>query len=294
MPHPFDATTKEMIEVDPLGWVRWLGLSGDSAEVINADISTISGDADKVIKVHDVVPYLVHIEMQSGYNLYSPDHIHRTNSILDYRHKMVVQSAIFLLRPEADGTHMTGTLVRARPNQPPVVTFRYHVFRVWQIPAEQFLKGSVALLPFASIAEATTEELPAIIHEMEDRVRSETSLDEAKSFWTAVYVLMGLKFERPLIEALLKGVIGMEDSITYQFIIEKGMAKGVAKGKAEGKAEGEVNEARKMIVRIGTKRFGNPSTLVTRQLSAIDSVEKLEQLSDRLFEVETWDEFLVS
>ena len=82
----------------------------------------------------------------------------------------------------------------------------------------------------------------------------------------------------------------MEDSVTYQFIIEKG----VARGKAEGKAEGEVNEARKVIVRIGTKRFGAPSSQITRYVAAISSVEKLEQLIERLFEVETWDEFVAN
>ena len=119
---------------------------------------------------------------------------------------------------------------------------------------------------------------------MEERVNAETSPEEGKSFWTAVYVLMGLRFDGPFIETLLKGVIGMEDSVTYQSI--------KAKGKVEGKAEGAIIEARKMIVRIGTKRFGKPTARVTSKLDSIQSVEKLEQLSDRLFEVETWDEFL--
>lgn len=54
----------------------------------------------------------------------------------------------------------------------------------------------------------------------------------------------------------------LEDSTTYQLILERGEAKGIAKGKAEGLAEGvsvgRNEEAQTLVLRLGTKRFGPP------------------------------------
>ena len=64
--------------------------------------------------------------------------------------------------------------------------------------------------------------------------------------WTETYVLMGLRYNRALAAELLKGVREMEESVTYQEIIRK------------GKAEGLTEEARRILLRMGTKAFGDP------------------------------------
>jgi len=46
--------------------------------------------------------------------------------------------------------------------------------------------------------------------------------------WTATYVLMGLRYDLALAGELLKGVLAMEESVTYQEIIRKGEARGEA------------------------------------------------------------------
>ncbi len=76
----------------------------------------------------------------------------------------------------------------------------------------------------------------------------------------------------------------MKESVTYQAIL----AEGEAKGKAEGRAE----EARRLILRQGTKRFGPPGASVEAAIVGIGSVERLELLAERLLEVESWDELL--
>ena len=40
---------------------------------------------------------------------------------------------------------------------------------------------------------------------------------------------MGLKYERPFVNELLKGVCDMKESVTYQGILEKGEAIGEAR-----------------------------------------------------------------
>ena len=48
---------------------------------------------------------------------------------------------------------------------------------------------------------------------------------------------MGLRYERELVNKLLRGVVEMEESVTYRAIVEEGMAKGIAKGEARWRRE---------------------------------------------------------
>jgi len=87
-------------------------------------------------------------------------------------------------------------------------------------------------------------------------------------------------------------MLDLRVSSTYQAILEEGEAIGAAKGKAEGKAEGNREGTRRFIMRIGVRRFGPPSASVQAQIDAIESEEELDQLVDRLLDVETWDDLL--
>ncbi len=129
-------------------------------------------------------------------------------------------------------------------------------------------------------------------------------------------MLMGLTYSDELIDRLLEGVQSMKESVTYQKIlgegraeglaqgIDEGLAKGLvegraegrvegrAEGRAEGRVEGRAEEARRILRRLGTRRFGKPDTHIEAALDAIADLERLEQLSDRVLEVKTWDELL--
>ncbi|MGV3720686.1 MAG: hypothetical protein ACO1SX_07225 [Actinomycetota bacterium] len=63
MSKPFDSVFKDLLERDPGGWVRLaLGpVEGESA-LVDADISTVSGAADKVVLQNHPSPFLVHFE----------------------------------------------------------------------------------------------------------------------------------------------------------------------------------------------------------------------------------------
>ena len=99
---------------------------------------------------------------------------------------------------------------------------------------------------------------------------------------TATYVLMGLKYQQPFINQLLKGVEAMEESSTYQYI--------VAKGKTEGARE----EAKKLLLLLGRDRFGPPSKTVQAELETIQDLRRLEALGLRLGQVGSWQELLGS
>ena len=54
--------------------------------------------------------------------------------------------------------------------------------------------------------------------------------------------------------------------------------------------EGAVNEARRMILRLGRVRFGEPDAVVRTALQGITDLERLERLGERLVTVSSWQE----
>lgn len=59
---PFDPTLKTMVETSPVDWVIVTNQPPAATTVIDADIATVSGAADKVLRVDAGVPYLLHLE----------------------------------------------------------------------------------------------------------------------------------------------------------------------------------------------------------------------------------------
>jgi hypothetical protein len=93
-------------------------------------------------------------------------------------------------------------------------------------------------------------------------------------------ILMGLRHSPDLAEHLLRGVMTMKESSTYQAIL------------AEGNAAGAVAEARKLIRLMGNSRFGTPDARVRAALDRISDLETLEGLSVRLLSAASWEELL--
>lgn len=67
MAQPFDASLKELIEQYPSDWLPLAGLgTAASVDVIDADLSTVTAAADKVLHIGKRPPWLMHLELQSS------------------------------------------------------------------------------------------------------------------------------------------------------------------------------------------------------------------------------------
>jgi predicted transposase YdaD len=92
----------------------------------------------------------------------------------------------------------------------------------------------------------------------------------------------------------------MKESATYQEILREGKAAGRAEGRAEGKAEGKlegirkgrIEEAKRLLVRQGQKRFGPPTSSVKAKVESVVNLAKLEKLADKILDVQSWDELI--
>jgi predicted transposase YdaD len=279
---PFDATLKSLLEAGPRDWVALAGYPGREAEILDADVSTLTAASDKVLHVLDPSPWILDINFQSGPDASLPRRMNLYNAVLEDRHQLLVRSVAILLAPRAHLSVINGKYVREFQGEKPHVQFRYQVIRVWELPVQPLLADELATLPLVPISNVTEQELPGIVEEMQSQL--------GKELWTATYILMGTRYETALVDHLLRGVITMEESVTYQAILAEGMAKGKTEGLTEGLREGK----RTTLLLQGSKLFREPSPEVKATVEAIDSVEKLDHLLLRLLDAESWDDLLKS
>jgi hypothetical protein len=196
---------KALVETDPASWPALFGVPAGPTEVIDADVATVSGAADKVLRVSADPPYLLHLEFVAGHDAATlPRKLLVRNGLLEDRHDLPVRSAAVLLRPEADSPRVTGLYERGFPGEEPYLTFRYRAVRVWRLPPEPLLTASPALLPLAPISAVTENELPGIIREMERRLSGRRTRQLAPVVWAAAFILLGLRHSAALAAQLFR------------------------------------------------------------------------------------------
>jgi len=69
MPGLLDDTLKHLTELSPQDWVIEGGWCAAAATVIDADIATISGATDKVIRVEGTPAWLLSVDFQAGHDM---------------------------------------------------------------------------------------------------------------------------------------------------------------------------------------------------------------------------------
>ena len=143
MPGPLDDTLKHLTELSPQDWVVRGGWSAAPAVLIDADIATISGATDKVIRVAGSPDWLLSIDFQSGHDTVAklPD-LALYNWALFKRHGLLVRTLLVLLHRGADSPkQLTGFYERGFPGEPFDAALRYRIVRVWEVPSAAWLAG---------------------------------------------------------------------------------------------------------------------------------------------------------
>ena len=170
---------------------------------------------------------------------------------------------------------------RFLPDGRPTNRYNYQIIRLWKEPVDSFLNAGVELVPLAPLADVPEQQLPELVQKMADRINA-LPPGRAAKLWTASYLLMGLRYPDELTETLLEGVQTVQDSTTHQKILR------------DGESKGRTIEARRILLRQGTKRFGTPSVTALAALEGIGDVDRLEDLGDRILDADLvdWDGLL--
>ncbi len=322
MSKPYDTVTRFLHALDPDSWPRVLGIEAKSIEICNVDLSTVNSQVDLLLLIDKL--WALHIENETSYKTTAGNRILEYSIFIGKALNVPVRSVLLLLRPEADGPGMTGVAERRLPNGKKYLDFQYEVVRIWKLPAEKLFKSSLGALPLAFIADIQAEGVLTLVKRAKIRLKRETDSKTASEIWTAISILLGLRYEREQVDYWLKGVREMEDSVTYQAIVEKGLAKGyergiergiekgleqgleqgiekglqkglqkgLEKGVLIGEKRGEAREARTILLKLGTDCFGEPMPRTLAQLNKIEDKSKLEHLIRRTRTVSSWTELL--
>jgi hypothetical protein len=284
MATPFDATGKDLIELGPADWLAFLGQPRppELVRVIDADLSaTVSTSTDKVIRVDDPEPWLVLVELQAAWDGDLPFDLLRRYGLLKHRHRLPVSCVVVLLRPEANTSAMTGTF--AQPDRlGRNWSFPFHVVRVWETPAATFLRGPLALIPLAPVANVDQTDVPSVLSEVKGRAYREATRSHADTLWAAAIQLLALRYDEDSINR-------WEDVMATLDISKTPLANMFRK---EGRVEGRVEEAREGILTQGTKRFGAITPEAKAAVGNITDLARLHALRDRLLDVNSWQELL--
>ncbi|MBC7808469.1 MAG: hypothetical protein H7145_20230 [Akkermansiaceae bacterium] len=299
MSKPFDATTKYLIDLSPIDWLTLAGVTlepGAVVETFDGDLSTISADADRLIRVSNVAkPCLYHIELQASYDARFDERVYWYNALARYEYRLPVRSVAFLLRKAADGSSLKGTIVDNDGVHR--LHFGYGVVRLWQCDAKSLLRGGLATLPLAPLATTTPDETTTVVRDLHARLDKEPDSQNARELSTATFILLGLNYEEAFIRTLTQGVQKMKESSTYQMIVREGMQEGIREGMREGmregiregKAVGFLDGEKRSLILQGTRRFGEPTDAQRTRIESESTREQLEVWILALLDAKDWD-----
>jgi predicted transposase YdaD len=292
----YDATLKQLVDAYAADWLTFLsprlGLPpGAGFEPIDADLSSVSPQADKLFRLTAPATGLVHLELQTGPDTELPDRLLLYNVLAHHRHGGPVHSAVLLLRRQASLAAVSGVLQRRRADGRVYHEFTYEVVRLWELSAEELLNGPLGTLPLAALTDEAAPTLPAVFAGIDERFQHEAAApSEVGTLRAALYVLLGVRYDRDAIDRLYQGVQGMEESVTYQAILEKGEARGEARGEAKGRTA----EAQRIIRLLGQQRFGAPDAATEAALSGHTDPQRLERIAERILRAADWADLLAT
>ena len=226
---PFDVTMKDLIEENARAWAGYFNpYTVIDVAVIDADLSTVTARADKVLRVteDDGEQCLLNFEAEARHAGDIPQRLALYSVLLTMRHGLPVRSIVLLLRRSANATVLTGLLESRRKKEPAYLTFTYEVVPVWSQPLAPLLAGPLGLLPLATLTDEAEADLPGVVGRVVKRFRSETTREQAGKMETGMFILMGMRYEAAIIRHLFQEVQEMEESTTYQYILQRGEERG--------------------------------------------------------------------
>lgn len=275
----FDPVLKDVADAYPADWVgllqRLLGLPvGGDIEIVQPNLPTGTVEADRVYRLSVPGPMLLHTEWESSSELGRPDRFLLYNTLLTRQTGLPVQTVVVLVRREANSSDLVGTLTRMLPGGREYLRWTYQVVRLWELDPAALLAqpGLTPLAPLAAVDEAG---LPGLMNQLDERW-SHLPRRQASDLASATSILMGLRFDRALIRQLFREVAMVKESVIYQDILE------------EGRELGRLDQARRVLIRHGSRRFGAAPVEVREAVAAIADLDRLERMDDRVADVDGW------
>jgi hypothetical protein len=285
MSMPFDATLKDLGRDAPADVLATFDRPPTAElSLLNVDLSTVTTAADLVVGVGDPLAEIVHLDFQASAAAWKHADILVYQALLFRQYHVPVHSIVILLRPQAAHSNLNGSINFApRPGRGKM-DFDYEVLPLWERSAEELLAGALGTAPLAMLgalpADVPLEEgLAQVAQRLIERLNREAPPERARKLLTSAFVLTGLRVRRQVARDIFRGVRAMQESDTYQAILD----------------EGKEAQMKRIILLLGQKGFGPPGEAITARLNAItENVERLERVMERLYDgrATSWEDLL--
>jgi predicted transposase/invertase (TIGR01784 family) len=213
----FDTTCRRLAELFPEDFASWLlGRRVALTELQPTELSLEAIRADRVILLQDEAEIL-HLEFQTDPKddvpMRMPDYrlrLHRK-----FPEKTVRQVVIYLRQTTSKRVYQDYFEISGLYAQ-------YNVVRIWEVPAAE-LMAYEGLLPFVALSqtEDASQSLQNVVQAI-NQIPDESQQHEAMA---ATYVLAGLKLDKEIISSIIRRDV-MQESVTYQAIVQEGEDKG--------------------------------------------------------------------
>lgn len=266
-----DALCKKLAEMFPAEFAQWaFGVQGKvkvektelRREPIRADAVILSGDRD-----------MLHAEFQTTVKSKVPAPLR----LLDYyvglkrqNPQRRVRQVLVVLKQTSEEV-----LDHYRDER----TFHsYDVIRMWEQDPQELLQYD-GLTALATLCRA--ESGGKLLAKVAARIQRIKSFEQRREAVNWSRVLAGLRYDKNIINRLLKEGDMLEESVIYQDIFQRGEQRGERRGMQYGE--------QRMLMIFLEQRFGKLSATLRRQIERM-AVEGVEELGKALFGLESKDE----
>jgi hypothetical protein len=120
--------------------------------------------------------------------------------------------------------------------------------------------------------------LREVIHQIDQRLTAEAPYARAVQLMTAAFVLTGLRVGDQRLSTIFRGVKAMHDSSAFTFY----------------EVKGRVEEGQRILLLLGSQRFGAPDAATEAALHAIEDIDRLERMVDAVPTAASWQELLAT
>ena len=274
-PAESDNLCKRLAELYPEQLAQWLfGVQGVTVE--KTELSREPIRADAVILAH-ADDEMLHVEFQTTHQSDVPLPLR----FLDYY--------VGLKRGNPQ-RRVRQVLVLLKKTKTPVPnhytderTFHsYDVVRLWEVAPQELMRHE-GLLPLATLCRALSGE--ELLRAVAERVQAIEAPQQKRETLNACRVLAGLRYNKGLVNRLLKENDMIEQSVIYQDILQRGIVRGEAQGEVRGEQRGLQHE-RQLVLRLLERAVGKVSPPDRRQIEQF-GFDQLALLGEALFDLKS-------
>jgi len=272
----YDNFCKRLAEQYPQAFLSWLLGTPASSEIklLNTELSNEPIRAD-FLSFFQLEGSIVHLEFQTQPEADFP------LRMLDYwvrlyrTYQCPIQQIVLFLKPTNSSRVYIDQL------QLPQTQHRYRVVRLWEQNPEPLL-AEPALLPLAVLAKSNNSQ--QLLTQVSEALTAIENPQQRRELATGCYILGGVKFQQQQLIHFIREEV-MEESVTYQAILQKGLEQGLEQGLKQGSQQ----EGLSLVKRLIQRRLGFLSTQLEQRIDNL-SLSQLENLAEALFDFNHWDE----